>query len=141
MSKDGAKNAQSRDGMSKDGMKDAQSKDSMSKDGAKNAQSKDSMSKDGMKDAQSKDGMSKDSTAAGSGQQVRHHHRQRRNFGDRGTAGREAHPDHLRHPLGEDSGNHQRQLQDLGWHQGSGFGPLPSAPPADRRDLPGVARL
>jgi hypothetical protein len=36
----------------------------MSKDGAKNAQSKDGMSKDGMKDAQSKDGMSKDSTAA-----------------------------------------------------------------------------
>ena len=63
MSKDGTKNAQSKDG-SKDGMKDAQSKDSMSKDSTKNAQSKDSMSKDGTKDAQSKDGMSKDSTAA-----------------------------------------------------------------------------
>jgi hypothetical protein len=50
--------------MSKDGVKDAQSKDGMSKDGAKNAQSKDATSKDGMKDAQSKDGMSKDSTAA-----------------------------------------------------------------------------
>ena len=63
MSKDGAKNAQSRDGMSKDSTKDsAQSKDGMSKDGAKNAQSKDGMSKDGAKSVQSKDGMTKDST-------------------------------------------------------------------------------
>ena len=52
--------------MSKDGTKDrAQSKDGMSKDGTKNAQSKDGMTKDGTKDrAQSKDGMSKDGGTA-----------------------------------------------------------------------------
>ena len=67
--------------------------------------------------------------------------RQRRDLGDRRSAGRKAHPDRLRHPLGEDSGNHQRQLQYLGWRAGSDVGPRLSASAADRRDLSGMARL
>ena len=100
MSKDGAKSVQSKDGMSKDGTKDsAQSNDGMSKDGAKNAQSKDGMSRDGTKDsAQSKDGTTQGRQHGGQGQQVLDHHRQRRHFGDRSSAGRKAHADRLRHP-------------------------------------------
>ena len=44
-------------------------------------------------------------------QQVRDHDRQRRDVGDRRAAAREAHPDRLRDQVGEDPGNHQRELQ------------------------------
>ena len=44
----------------------------------------------------------------------RRHDGQRRDLGDRGAAGRKAHPDQLRHQVGEDPGNHQRELQHLG---------------------------
>ena len=53
---------------------------------------------------------------------------QRRHFGDRCTAGREAHPDRLRHQVGEDPGNHQRELQHFGRRRGAcsvRFHPLP----------------
>ena len=47
------------------------------------------------------------------------HDGQRRNFGDRCAAGREAHPDRLRHQVGEDPGNHQRELQHFGRRRGA----------------------
>ena len=67
--------------------------------------------------------------------------RQRRDVGDGCSPGREAHPDQHRHPVGEDPGNHQRELQYFGWHRGACVGPLPPASAPDRRDLSGVARL
>ena len=74
-------------------------------------------------------------------QQVADHDRQRGHVGDRGTAGRKAHPDRFRHQVGEDRGDHQRQLQHFGRRDGPDDGTFPSAARPDRRNLSGVAWL
>ena len=141
MSKDGAKK-RAVQGRHEQGRREgsAQSKDGMSKDGTKDsAQSKDGMSKDGTKNGtKSKDGTTADSQVG----------RQRsQTTGNAATSATAAPPaekrTQIRPPSGrrEHQGNHQRQLQYLGRHAGSEFGPLPSASAADRRDLSGMARL
>jgi hypothetical protein len=59
-------------------------------------------------------------------------HGQRSHVGEGGSPAREARPDQHRLPVGEDPGNHQRELQHLGRHRRPGIGPLPSDPGPDR---------
>ena len=155
---------QSKDGMSKDGTNTAQSKDGMSKDGMKDsAQSKEGTSGQhrGRPNrarpptpspgtaAEDQVGQPrtdvKSRTAADTKRTPSRHQTTTGNAATSATAAPPAEKRTQiidRHSLGDEhQGNHQRQLQYLGWHAGSELGHLLSAAAADRRDLSGMARL
>ena len=105
----------------------------MKAEGAKET-TKEGTKANGNMNAETKGGMETDKS--------QHHHRQCRDVGDRGSAGREAHPDRLHHPVGDQI----QETTNVNFNISVGavvptVGSFPPAPPADRRDLSGMARL